>query len=88
MSIREVDRVRAERYLADGRSWAEIEALIPGIDLAELRHPSEEDEAIIKAGRRASQPEYVRGRLVKMMDQEGATIDDKLEILVQLLRRT
>ncbi len=87
MIITEKDYQRAREYLADGRSWAEIEALIPGIDLNKIDHPSEADQEIIALGTRCS-PAYLRGRLMKIVDKEGTPLDLQVDILLKMLSKT
>lgn len=87
MSLREVDRIRAERYLREGKSWQEIEAMIPGIDLDTMQHPTEEQQAIIEDGRVASSSEYLRGRLIRILDNDKTGTADKVDILLKLLGR-
>lgn len=85
--ITEKDYQRAREYLADGRSWAEIEALIPGIDLNKIEHPTEENQEIIALGTRCT-PAYIRGRLMKIVDAKETPFDLKVDILLKMLSKT
>lgn len=85
--ITEKDYQRAREYLADGRSWAEIEALIPGIDLNKIDHPNEETQEIIALGTRCT-PAYIRGRLLKIADAKDTSLDLRVDILLKMLSKT
>jgi len=85
--ITEKDRQRAREYIADGRSWQEVEALIPGIDLNQIEHPSEETQEIIALGTRCS-PAYLRGRLLKIADAKETPLDLRVDIFLKMLSKT
>lgn len=85
--ISERDRQRARDYIANGLSWQEVEALIPGIDLNQIEHPNEETQEIIALGTRCS-PAYLKGRLLKIADAEDTPRDLRVDILLKMLSKT